>query len=58
LADIIAKRGQAFEVLLKHERPDIRAAAETQIAEIKRREEQERRYERENDRQREQRFEW
>ena len=29
LADIIAKRGQAFEVLLKHERPDIRAAAET-----------------------------
>ena len=57
LADIVAKRGQAFEVLLKHERPDIRAAAETQIAEIKRREEQERRYERESDRQREQRFE-
>ena len=57
LADIIAKRGQAFEVLLKHERPDIRAAAETQIAEIKRREEQERRYERESDRQHEQRFE-
>ena len=57
LADIIAKRGQAFEVLLKHERPDIRAAAETQIAEIKKQEEQSRRYERESDRQREQRFE-
>lgn len=57
LADIIAKRCQAFETLLKHERSDIRAAAETQIAEIKKREEQERRYERESDRQREQRFE-
>ena len=58
LANIIAKRRQAFETLLKHGRPDIRAAAETQIAEIKRREEQERRYEQESDRQREQRFEW
>ena len=56
-ANIIAKRRQAFETLLKHDRPDVRAAAETQIAEIKRREEQERRYERENDRQHEQRFE-
>ena len=57
-ADIIAERRQAFGTLLKHERPDIRAAAETQIAEIKSREEQERRYEQERDRQREQRFEW
>ena len=58
LANILAKRRQAFETLLKHDRPDIRAAAETQITEIKRREEQERRYERESDRQSEQRFEW
>ena len=55
---IIAERRQAFETLLEHDRPTIRAAAETQIAEIKRREEQGRRYEQESDRQREQRFEW
>ena len=58
LSDVIAKRCQAFEALLEHDRPDIRTAAETQIAEIKKREEQERRYEQESDRQREQRFEW
>ena len=57
LADIIAKRGQAFEVLLKHERSDVREAAAAQIAEIKRREEEVRLYERESDRPREQRFE-
>ena len=58
LADIIAKRRQASETLLKHDRPDIHAAAVTHIAELKRREEQERRYEQTRDRQREQRFEW
>ena len=57
LADIIAKRRRAFEMLLKHDRPNIRAAAETQIAEIKRREKQARRCEQTMDRQHEQRFE-
>ena len=58
LANIIAKRRQAFETLLKHDRPDVRAAAETQIAEIKNREEHKRRYEQDRGRQFEQRFEW
>ena len=57
LADIIARRCQAFETLLKHERSDVREAAVAQVAEIKRREEQERRYEQTRDRQYEQRFE-
>ena len=58
LANILAKRRQAFETLLKHDRSDIRSAAETQIAQIEKREVQERRCQREIDRQREQRFEW
>ena len=58
LADIIAKRRRAFETLLEHDRPDVRAAAAVQIAEIKNREEHQRRYEQESDRQYEQRFEW
>ena len=58
LADIIAKRRQAFETLLEHDRPNIRDAAAARIAEMKEWEEQERRYEQTRDRQREQRFEW
>ena len=57
LADIIAKRCQAFEVLLKHDCSGIRAAAEAQIAEIKKWEKKVRRREQDIDRQREQRFE-
>lgn len=57
LADIMAKRRQASATLLKHDRPDVRAAAETHIAELGKREDEARRYERESDRQREQRFE-
>lgn len=57
LADIIAHRRQALETLLEHDRPDIRVAATTQIAEIKRWEAQERQREQAMDRQREQRFE-
>ena len=57
LADIIAKRRQAFETLLKHDRPNIRDAAAPRIAEMKEWEEQERRYEQTRDRQYEQRFE-
>ena len=57
LADIIAKRCQAFETLLKHERSDVREAAAAQIAEIKRREEQERRVEQAIYQRREQSFE-
>ena len=57
-ADMIAKRCRAFEVLLKHDRSDIRAAAEAQVGEIKRGEEQVRRREQDIDRQRDQRFEW
>ena len=58
LADIIAHRRQALETLLEHDRPGIRAAAATHIAEIKRWEAQERQREQAMDRQREQRFEW
>ena len=57
LADIIAKRCQAFEVLLKHDCSGIRAAAEAQIVEIKKGEKEVRRREQDIDRQREQRFE-
>ena len=57
-ADIIAERRQAFETLLEHERSEIRIAAGTQIAEIKRWEAQERQCEQAMDRQYEQRFEW
>ena len=56
-ANIIAKRGQAFKALLKHDRSDIREAAEAAIAQIKQWEEQERHDERLRDEQREQRFE-
>lgn len=56
-ATIIAKRRQAFEVLLKHNRSDIRNAAETQISQIKESEESMRRLERNDYRQSEQRFE-
>ncbi len=42
---IIVKRRRAFEVLLENSRPDIRNAAKTQISEIKKLEEVERRYE-------------
>ena len=54
---IIAKRRQAFEVLLKHNRSDIRNAAATQISQIKELEESMRRLERNDYRQSEQRFE-
>ena len=57
LANIIAKRRQASETLLKHDRPDIRAAAATHIAELGKREEQERHDEQTRDRQYDQRFE-
>ena len=56
LADVIATRRQAFEALLKHERSDVREAASAQIAEMKRREELEQRYEQDVNR-REQCFE-
>ena len=56
-AKIIAERRQAFEMLLKHERSDIRAGALTHIAELRRREKEERHDEQARDRQREQRFE-
>ncbi|MCY4378733.1 MAG: hypothetical protein OXC39_02740 [Candidatus Dadabacteria bacterium] len=54
---IIAKRRQAFEVLLKHDRSDIRNAAATQISQIKKLEESMRRYEQADYKQSEQRFE-
>ena len=57
LANIIAKRGQAFSALLEHDRSAIRNAAEAAIAQINQWEKQERRYERLRDEQREQRFE-
>ena len=57
LANIIAKRGQAFKTLLKHDRSDIRDAAEAAIAQINQWEEQERHRERAEDERREQRFE-
>ena len=57
LANIIAKRGQAFRTLLEHDRSAICDAAEAAIAQINQWEEQERRYERLRDEQREQRFE-
>lgn len=56
-ATIIAKRRQAFEVLLKHDRFDIRNAAATQISQIKESEELIRRLERNDYKQSEQRFE-
>ncbi len=57
LANIIAKRGQAFMTLLEHGQSDIRDAAAAQIAQINQWEEQQRSYERAGDEQREQRFE-
>ena len=57
LANTIAKRGQAFRALLEHDRSAIRDVAEAAIAQINQWEEQERRYERLRDEQREQRFE-
>ena len=57
LASSIAKRRQAFEILLKRDRSDIRSAAAIQIERIKKWEEQERRSERAEDKLREQRFE-
>lgn len=56
-ADIIAKRCQAFEVLLKHNRSDIRNMAATQISQIKESEESMRQHERAYYKQSEQRFE-
>ena len=56
-ADIIAKRCQAFEVLLKHNRSDIRNMAATQISQIKESEESTRQHERAYYKQSEQRFE-
>ena len=55
--NIIAKRRQVFEVLLKHNRSDIRDAAAMQISQIKKWEESVRRYERADYDQSEQRFE-
>ena len=57
LANIIAKRGEAFKTLLKHDRSDIREAAKAEIAKINQWEKQERHRERFRDEQREQRFE-
>ena len=54
---IIAKRRQVFEVLLKHNRFDIRNAVATQISQIKEWEESMQRYERANYEQSERRFE-
>ena len=57
LANIIAKRGEAFKTLLKHDRSDIRDAAKAAIVQIKQWEEQQRHRERTEDERREQRFE-
>ena len=57
LANIIAKRGQAFRILLEHSQSDICDAAEAVIAQINQWEKQERHRERLQDEQREQRFE-
>ena len=57
VANIIAKRGQAFKPLLEHSRSDVRDAAATQIARISQWEDRERQQERAEDEQREQRFE-
>ncbi len=57
LANIIAKRGEAFKTLLKHERSDIHDAAEAAIAQINQWEGYERRRERAEAERREQRFE-
>ena len=57
LANIIAKRGQAFRTLLEHDRSDIRDAAATRIAQIDKWVDEERRRERAEDERREQRFE-
>ncbi len=57
LANIIAKRRQAFEMLLKHDRSDVRVAAAAQIAQIKEWEDEERCRERAYDERREQSFE-
>ena len=57
LANIITKRRQAFEMLLKHDRSDIRVAAVAQIAQINEWEDKERRRERAYDERREQSFE-
>ena len=56
-ADIIARRCQAFEVLLKHNRSDICNMAATQISQIKELEESTRQHERTYYKQSEQRFE-
>ena len=57
LANVIAKRGQAFKALLEHSRSDIRKAAEVAIAKINQWEERERHREQAEDERREQRFE-
>ena len=57
LANVIAKRGQAFRTLLEHDRSDIRDAAEAVIAQISKWEKQERHRERAEYERREQRFE-
>ena len=57
LADIIARRRHPFELLLEHERADIRNAAERLIPQIKDAEDREREQERAEDQERDQRFE-
>ena len=57
VVNIIAERRKAFEVLLEHDRSDIRDAATTQISEIKRLEDIERQHEQANYEQSERRFE-
>ena len=57
LANIIAKRGEAFKTLLKHDRSDIRDAAKAAIVQIKQWAERERSLEQAEDERREQRFE-
>lgn len=57
VANIIAKRGQAFKPLLEHSRSDICDAAATQIARISQWEDRERQQERAEDEKHEQSFE-
>ena len=57
-ARLIARRAQAFKTLRGHDRADIRAAAKQVIAQMKEREEEERKRETMNDERRERTFEW
>ena len=56
-AQLIARRARAFKTLLDHDRADVRAASNQVIAQMKEREEEERKRETMNDRRRERTFE-